>query len=89
MKNKEFYKITLTDYAIPSFCSCGKDYYGTIEEVEDLINGNKKNNSIESDIEGLQAAFTEYKSGNIECEHTVAYSKAKFLTPVRLIAEMR
>ena len=35
----------------------------------------------------LQAAFTEYKSGNIECEHTVAYSKAKFLTPVRLIAE--
>ena len=42
MKNKEFYKITLMDCAIPSFCSCGKDYYGTIEEVEDLINGNKK-----------------------------------------------
>ena len=35
----------------------------------------------------MQAAFTEYKSGNIECEHTVAYSKAKFLKPVKLIAE--
>lgn len=85
MKNKEFYKITLTDCAIPSFCSGGKDYYGTIEEVEDPITAIKNNNSIESDIDGLQAA--EYKSGNIECEHTVAYSKAKFLTPVRLIAE--
>ena len=87
MKNKEFYKITLTDCAIPSFCSGGKDYYGTIEEVEDLITAIKNNNSIESDIDGLQAAFTEYKSGNIECEHTVAYSKTKFLTPVKLIAE--
>lgn len=85
MKNKEFYKITLTDCAIPSFCSGGKDYYGTIEEVEDLITAIKNNNSIESDIDGLQAA--EYKSGNIECEHAVAYSKAKFLTPVKLIAE--
>lgn len=35
----------------------------------------------------MQAAFTEYKSWNIECEHTVAYSKAKFLKPVKLIAE--
>lgn len=35
----------------------------------------------------MQAAVTEYKSGNIECEHTVAYSKAKFLKPVKLIAE--
>lgn len=84
-KNKQFYKITLTDCAIPSFCSGGKDYYGTIEEVEDLITAIKNNNSIESDIDGLQAA--EYKSGNIECEHAVAYSKSKFLTPVRLIAE--
>ena len=87
MKNKEFYKITLTDCAIPSFCSGGKDYYGTIEEVEDPITAIKNNNSIESDIDGLQAAFTEYKSGNIECEHTIAYSKTNFLTPVKLIAE--
>ena len=41
MKNKQFYKITLTDCAIPSFCSGGKDYYGTIEEVEDLITAKK------------------------------------------------
>ena len=87
MKNTQFYKITLTDCAIPSFCSDGKDYYGTIEEVEDLITAIKNNNSIESDIDGLQAAFTEYKSGNIECEHTIAYSKTNFLTPVKLIAE--
>lgn len=72
---------------IPSFCSGGKDYYGTIEEVEDLITAIKNNNSIERDFDGLQAAFNEYKSGNIDCEHAVAYSKAKFLTPVKLIAE--
>ena len=83
MKNTQFYKITLTDCAIPSFCSGGKDYYGTIEEVEDLITAIKNNNSIERDFEGLQAAFNEY----IDCEHAVAYSKAKFLTPVKLIAE--
>lgn len=42
MKNEQFYKITLTDCGIPNFCSGGKDYYGTIEEVEDLITAIKK-----------------------------------------------
>ena len=42
MKNNQFYKLTLTDCAIPSCCSGGKDYYGTIEEVEDLTPPTKK-----------------------------------------------
>ena len=39
MKNKQFYRIRLTDYARPGFSSGWKDYYGTQEEIEELIGG--------------------------------------------------
>lgn len=43
MKNEQFYKITLTDCGIPNFCSGGKDYYGTQEEIEVMIIAIKNN----------------------------------------------
>lgn len=87
MKNEQFYKITLTDCGIPNFCSGGKDYYGTQEEIEDMIIAIKNNKSIDNDVDGLYAALTEFKSGNKNCEHPVEYGRSRFLTSVKLIAE--
>ena len=82
MKNKQFYRIRLTDYARPGFSSGWKDYYGTQEEIEELIIAIRNNKSIDNDVDGLYAALTEFKSGNKTCEHTAAgYKELKGKTP--------
>ena len=87
MKNKQFYRIRLTDYARPGFSSGWKDYYGTQEEIEELIIAIRNNKSIGNDVDGLYAVLTEFKSGNKNCEHPVEYGSSRFLTPVRLIGK--
>lgn len=87
MKNKQFYRIRLTDYARPGFSSGWKDYYGTQEEIEELIIAIRNNKSIGNDVDGLYAVLTEFKSENKNCEHPVEYESSRFLTPVRLIGK--
>ena len=87
MKNKQFYRIRLTDYARPGFSSGWKDYYGTQEEIEELIIAIRNNKSIGNDVDGLYAVLTEFKSGSKNCEHPVEYGSSRFLTPVRLIGK--
>ena len=82
MKNKQFYRIRLTDYARPGFSSGWKDYYGTQEEIEELIIAIRNNKSIDNDVDGLYAALTKFKSGNKTCEHTAAgYKELEGKTP--------
>ena len=85
MSNRQFYRLRLTDYARPGFSSGWKDYYGTQEEIENLIIAIKRNKSIDNDVDGLYAALTEFKSGNKNCEHPVEYGSSRFLTSVSLI----
>ena len=87
MRNKQFYRIRLTDYARPGFSSGWKDYYGTQEEIEELIIAIRNNKSMGNDVDGLYAVLTEFKSGNKNCEHPVEYGSSRFLTPVRLIGK--
>ncbi len=87
MKNKQFYRIRLTDYARLGFSSGWKDYYGTQEEIEELIIAIRNNKSIGNDVDGLYAVLTEFKSGNKTCEHSIVYGRSRFLTPVRLIGK--
>ena len=87
MKNKQFYRIRLTDYARPGFSSGWKDYYGTQEEIEELIIAIRNNKSIGNDVDGLYAVLTEFKSENKNCEHPVEYGSSQFLTSVRLIGK--
>lgn len=78
MRNKQFYRIRLTDYARPDFSSGWKDYYGTQEEIEGMIIAIKNNKSMGNDIDGFYAALTEFKSGNKNCEHPVEYEAVDF-----------
>lgn len=63
MRNKQFYRIRLTDYARPGFSSGLKEYYGTQEEIEELIIAIRNNKSIGNDVDGLYAALTEFSRG--------------------------
>lgn len=87
MENNHFYRISLTDYARPGFSSGSKDYYGTMDEIVELISAIKYNRNIDDDIDGLVAALDKYRSGEKDCEHSVAYWKTPFLSPVKLITQ--
>lgn len=72
---EQFYALLLDDYATVSFCSFAKGYYGTIDDISEFLLGLDGN-------ESSKVAFEEFKKGNINAEHVVAYNNMKFLTPV-------
>ena len=84
MKSCSYFEIELTDYALPSFCSGGKPYYGTIEQIEGLIEALKNNPKTRDEAKDLLLALTEYKNGCLDCKHSVGYGQGNFLTPVNL-----
>ena len=65
MKNKQFYRIRLTDYARPGFSSGWIDYYGTQEEIEELIIAIRNNKSMGKDVDGLYALSRGIKIASI------------------------
>lgn len=69
------YALALDDYATVSFCSFSKNYYGTVDEISEFISSLENN-------ERIKVALEEYKSGNKNAEHIVAYKSTKLLTPV-------
>lgn len=82
-----FYCLTLDDYATPSFCSFGKDYFGTLQLITsliDLLETDKK--YAENHAQHIQT-FKEYCNGNTEVKHGVAYRKIPLLTPVYVYAQ--
>ena len=72
---EQYYALSLDDYATPSFCSCSKHYFGTLNEISDFM--------LElSDMLETKLAFKEYIAGNKNAKHTVAYNETQLLTPV-------
>ena len=53
------YHIELDDYATPAFVTFGKDYYGTMADVEEFISKFKD----DDERQDLVKAFEEYKQG--------------------------
>ena len=78
MKEK-IYHIELDDCATPSFVTFGKDYYGTMKNVEEFISKFK-----DSERQDLVKAFNEYKQGNADVEISVGFWKNKMLEEVKV-----
>lgn len=84
--NKElaqFYKLELTDYALPGFCSGGASYYGTFDGVKSFIFAMRKLS--DTDLDGLETALTAYVAGDHSVKHSVGYGQEPFLIPVELV----
>ncbi len=82
-EEEQFYKLELTDYALPGFCSGGASYYGTLDGVKDFISAMRKQS--DADLDGLEKALNAYLAGEQSVKHSVAYSQEQFLVPVELV----
>lgn len=76
------YHIELDDYSMPAFVSFGKNYYGTMQDIEEFISKFKDDDN--NEYSELVRAFEDYKKGNENVEITVAYNKRKMLEEVKV-----
>lgn len=83
MSHEQYYCLELNDCSAPSFCSFGKDYFGTMEEIRLFINALDKR-SRDSHRE-LVAAFRAYEAGQKNVTHHAAFQEVPLLTPARLV----
>ena len=88
-ENTRFYCLTLDDYATPSFCSFGKDYFGTLPLIASLIESLEADERYANNHTRLIQAFKEYRNGKTEVTHSVAYRETLLLEPVYIYAEMK
>ena len=81
-----YYCLYLDDYAKPGFCSAGKTYYGTMNDIEKFMNALMLNKRKES-MKTVTDAFKEYCDGNTSVTHNVAYNESMLIEPIKLIKE--
>ena len=85
--NDQMYKLSLDDYSAASFTSFDKDYFGTINMIQDFILSIQNDEKISEDYKSLINTFDEYKQ-NKNITHSIAYKEVPFLIPVDTIATM-
>lgn len=78
-----YFRLELDDYSSASFCSFGKYYFGTLEEIRTFINALDK--EYEDSHRELVAAFRAYEIGQTDVTHSVAFQEVPLLTPATLI----
>lgn len=83
--SEQYYVMELDEPAEASFCSFSKPFFGTLNEIETVIQVMEKDGS----YEGTVAAWKDYQAGNRSTTHNVAYSERQFLRPVELITTAR
>ena len=83
MSNVQYYCLELDDYSAVSFCSFGKCYFGTLEDIRAFIDSLDQERP-DSHRE-LVSAFRAYEEGRAEVTHHAAFQEVPLLTPVRLI----
>lgn len=83
-KDEQYFRLTLDDYAMPSFVSADKDYFGTLSDIEGLIDALKDGRNDEI-YERLSSVLEAYKNGESNVTNIVAYNEVPFLVPVGLL----
>lgn len=78
MEKKQYYAIRLDEYAMVSFCSFTKNYYGTDDDMMQFAEALEKY----SRLPELVQAFKEYFVGNKEVQYCAAYNSQRLATPV-------
>lgn len=79
--NTQIYVINFEDYATPGFASGTKKFFGTLSEIEHYIDYLKKDDGFEDTIK----AFKDYKNGNKNAEHYIAYNKHLLMDEVKVL----
>lgn len=85
--SEQFYKTQLEDYSIPAVLPCPKTYYGTLEQIEAVINQLAADPATATKYASTIQAFADFKNGNVEAVHTIMGQQLRLLTPVTCIHE--
>lgn len=82
-----FYKVRVTDYAIPAFCDSEVNYYDTAENIRRLYE-QSLNGRIRKEAERCLAAMEEYLSGRGPGNIRLQYEEPKpLLSRVRFVGK--
>ncbi len=81
---EKFFRLELTDYATPGFCSLTKPYYGSLNDVISFIERINSFN-LDCDPDELQMALSKYMAGNKRVKHHTVSSNVNFLNKVELL----
>lgn len=84
------YCLRLDDYSGPSFTSWGKPYYGTLADIQGLVDALSDDGKEHGlTITEMIDAFRAYLTGDHEVAHHVAYQEVPLLTPVEALGAKR
>lgn len=78
MEKEKYYAIRLDEYAMVSFCSFTKNYYGTDKDMLRFSKALEK----QQQLPELVDAFKQYFDGNKEVEYCAAYNSKPLVMPV-------
>lgn len=78
MEKKQYYAICLDEYAMVSFCSFTKKYYGTEDDMMQFAKALETNNTMSDLVQSLN----EFSDGNKDVQYYAAYNNHRLATPV-------
>lgn len=78
MEKKQYYAICLDEYAMVSFCSFTKNYYGTEDDMMQFAKALETNNTMSDLVQSLNA----FSEGNKDVQYYAAYNNHRLATPV-------
>ena len=80
-----YYRVQLDDYSAPSFVSCGKNYYGTLEQIGGLFGEIAKDATLAEDYQDILSAYGRVAGGEAGVTHYVAHREVPFLVPANVL----
>lgn len=85
----ELYRLQLDDFSAASFTSYGKDYFGTMEQIQSLFDYLRSGEDLAGKFEYILGVNDRYLAGEKEITHNVAYQEVPFLVPATVLREAK
>lgn len=85
--NEKYYRLLFDDYSAASFTSFDKDYYGTLEQINEFFEEIKKDEELAKRQEYIISVYEKHLAGQKNISYKVAYREAPFIIPAKLLGE--
>jgi len=82
---KDCYRVILDVYSAPSFVSFGKNYYGTLEQIDWLFGEIANDATLAERYQDILSAYEQAVGGEVGVTHYVAHREEPFLVPVDVL----
>ena len=81
-----YYRLMLDDYSAASFASFDKDYFGTLEDINEFFERIKSDEDIAKRQKYVLSVYEQFLAGKKDISHIVAYREVPFLVPAKVLA---